>query len=238
MKKASMELAKVNASMKIKFCIIMDAEDVKNKFHSKAVSKFNYDGNEYFRVCGNPFVTIDITSSLDKKEEWSTNRIVNLNRYGLYSLAFTLDAFIADFKKYKDLFYYNDRKELILNTEVKDRITRVLPLGSKRIQIFPCVVEDGSVSYEGCCFCINTLSNFCYLTYDEMVYFADTLHHIDMSNLELQLMNLYINYTREESKEVETVSKPVEATEDESEIDVNDTKVYHKLIPEKTIPDI
>lgn len=238
MKKASIELAKVNASMKIKFCIIIDSEDVKNKFNSKAISKFNYDGNEYFRVSGNPYVTIDITSSLDKKEEWSTNRTVNLNRYGLYSLSYTLDAFIEDFKRYKDLFYYNDRKELILNVNVKDKITRVLPLGNKRVQIFPCVVEDGSISYEGCCFCINTLSNFCYLTFDELVYFADTLHHIDMSNLEVQLLNLYTNYTDKETREVETIGKPVTAEPDESEVDVNDTKVYHKLIQEKAIPDI
>ena len=55
MYKASIELARINKSLKLKFGLIIESESEK-KNYQKIVSKFNYAGNDYLRINPKPFV--------------------------------------------------------------------------------------------------------------------------------------------------------------------------------------
>jgi hypothetical protein len=209
MYKASIDIGRINKMMKIKFELIIKSESEEKYPHLKLISKFNYCGNDYFRINPNPFIVIDITSYMNKKDGYNTNNNVTLNRYYLFRFTQGLKKLIMDFKSNKDLFYYRDR-ELIVNSYIAENLKIVIPVsGSKTIMIQPCVVPDeesttGKV-YEGCIFYINSMENFAYLTYTEMEYLLYELVNIDMNVLSMQLISIVKEY---ENQEVEKIESP------------------------------
>ena len=101
MLKATMEIGKVNKIMLLKFGIILKPDIPKNQYNYLQVeSKFNYMGNEYYKLKPNPFVTIDISKGADKKEGWSINQSVNFNRMKLFEFLKKLREFIYKYKQY------------------------------------------------------------------------------------------------------------------------------------------
>ena len=211
MYKASIELVRINKMMRIKFGLIMEG-DVRNQFQ-QLISRFNYSGNDYFRINPKPFVTIDISSKLDKGEEWTSNRMVTLNRMSLFFLIKSIERLAENFVKVKNL-YYMDNGKLILNRESASNVTETIRCNNKTVRIQPCVVpsdnNDDSDVYEGCAFFINRVENFAYLTYQELTYLLYELKKIDMSSLSLHLISIVTQenlITRE--KESEHIDHPV-----------------------------
>ena len=196
MYKASIDLFRIGKSMRIKFGLIVhgDKEEQSNKLidKNKIVNKFQYQGNEFFRISPSPFITIDISDNSTKTEGWSSNNMVNLNRYGLYRFAVNLKKLIFDMNNpaYKGLFFIKNGHKYIDKNLAKQCQRAFRVSNDKCILIEPTVVVDENVEYEGCIFCINSYSFYTYLTLEEMEYLLNELIKIDLNSLTLNVIQL------------------------------------------------
>lgn len=193
MYKASMEIARINRSMKLKFGIIVISDDEYRFPNLRTCSKFNYRGNDYFRFNPSPFVVIDISSTVSK-EERGVFHTVSLNRYSLFRFIQGLRKFIQSFRDERNLFYYRN-ETLKVNSELVQKTSVTIPTASgKTIRMEPCVVtdleDDYESNYEGCLFCINSLAYSCYLTFNEMEYLLYEISRINMTELSCELYQM------------------------------------------------
>lgn len=237
MYKASIELARINKSLKLKFGLIIESDDEK-KNYQKIVSKFNYAGNDYLRINPKPFVAVDISSKRD--EGWSSNQSFNLTKPSLFLFKRAFYTLLNEYKSYKDLFYYENDCLMYNQKYTKDICKDIIACGNKHIKIVPCVVYDEEIenkAYEGCALFINTRDNFVYITYTEMEYFYDCLAHVNMDELSLQLINTVALFNNMESEEI-NIKKPVTKVDDESLINDKLESSSFTKINDKTIPDI
>lgn len=217
MYKASIEICKINSTMKLKFGLIIESEEDKkyiNNQNNKLINKFNYNGNDYLRINPHPFIVIDISSS-NKTDGWNSNLSVSLNRMSQYKLIQSLKKFIYNFSNYKNLFYY-DNSILVLNQSLVNDASINVSTTSKMIRLQPCVVpdeENQELTYEGAIFFINNMQNFSYLTYDELKYLLWELERIDMSLMSINLIEMTRLCLHDEVNKIKvkpSVEKPIE----------------------------
>lgn len=185
-----MDLGNVNKCMKVKFSLILKSDNELPM--NKLVSKFKMQGNEYIKFNPHPFVTIEITNELEKKEGWSNSRIITLNKLNLFRVMMVLKRFINRFVEVKDLFYFQGDTLCLNNDVAKNEEQMIRVANDKVILLKPFVVSDEEGMYEGCIFMINSAINYCKLTYEELKYLHYLLSHIDMEILSLQLMDLSV----------------------------------------------
>lgn len=235
MKKVSIELFRVHTYFKVKFNLVVEG-DTPNKYN-QLINKFTMYGNEYIKITPFPFLTIDITSKLDKNEEWNSNTSFNLNRRDLFNFIFKLNRLYNVFTKEENLFYYDENDKLKVNKVLSEKYKEVLVCGNKTILIQACVVEntENNTSYEGVFLSVNSMDYFSYLTYDEIAFLIYELKRVDLSSLTLQLINSSLLNEDKESKEIK-ISKPdiIEKKEEE----IIDTKSRIGIPKPNTLPDI
>ena len=236
MNKASIEIARINKTLKVNFGLILQSEtEIKNPSFGKLINKFNYLGNSFLKVTPRPFVTLDISSGKDKNDGWSANQSVNLNKQSLFSFLCAVRKLLKAFKEVKDLFYYEDGK-LVLNNEEAKKVTESVISNNKHLRMQHCVVpsdENDTVFYEGIVLFINTYDNYTYITYNELLYLEYELSHIDMVSLSMQLISLSIQVNEEEEKVIEPKHKIVEQKEEEIK-----STPYVRIEEPNTIPEI
>lgn len=236
MYKASIELAKINKTLKLKFGMIIQSENDQKQPFTRVVNKFNYYGNDYIRINPRPFVTIDISANSDKGDGWSSNQSVNLNKQTLFVFIKNFGKLLTQYKEIKDLYYY-ENGILKLNNEEAKRIMLDIVSSNKHIRIQPCVVpcdDSEEKFYEGCVLCINTYDNYTYITYSEMEYLYYELIHIDMTKLSLDLLKIAEMYKNSESEEMKSNVPPVSEVHEEEK----SSATYAKITEPNTIPEI
>ena len=192
MLKASIELFKIHKSFKVKFGLILKEDEYQNKTNLQLISKFTFNGNEYVRINPYPFITIDIMGRLEKNEEWNTNFSVTMNRKDLFLLILSLKKIHKKFSDDKDLFYYDDKNELVVDVKRANNAKEIVNVGSKTLWFQPCIVtnEENKSVYEGLFMVINSPDYFTYLTYFELGYLIHELTHLDMGSLSMSLITL------------------------------------------------
>ena len=240
MYKATIEIARINKMMKLKFGLIIKPDEFSSFKTQQVVSKFSYNGNNYIKLNPNPYIILDISSSYTTKgDSWSSNQTVSLNRYYLFRFLQGLKKLIADFQSRKNLFYYS-KNELIVNDMVADEIAiSVLTGTGKTVMMKPCVVPDeesttGNV-YEGCIFYINNMENFAYLTYTEIEYLYYELSKIDMSVLSLQLIGVVEQYEKMKTEKI--IVPPSSQTDIKSDIEISSPSSV-TIIKQNELPQI
>jgi len=199
MLKATMEIAKITKVMELKFGIFVKPDSfTKNAEFLKIESQYSYNGNDYYIFKPNPFLVIDISKGKERGEGWNQNLAISLNRPKLFEMIKKLKIFLNNYKKYTDLFFYNEDK-LCLNREIANNVILDLYTANKHVRFLPSVVngEGEGEYYEGCVFAINSLDNFCYLTYDEMEYLVYELERVNMNTLSFALLSLVKEYNKE-----------------------------------------
>ena len=234
MYKVSIELFKVHKSCKVKFGLVV-RDDVPNNY-SQMISKFSFGGNDYMNITPHPFVTIDIRSKMDKKDEWNTNMFFNMNRRELYIMVLRLTRLYNSFVNEKELFFYDENNILKVHPEKADKHKEIVVCGNKTIWIQACVVEseEDKQLYEGVFMSINSVDFFTYLTYSELGYLIYELRHINMSALTMEVINTV--YLTEEIEKKELKKKPAMIEQKEEEI--VDTKTRVRIEEPNTIPEI
>lgn len=213
MYKGSIELGRINKTMKLKFNLILDSND--DNFMNKLIRKFSLNGNDYLKLNPHPYATMDISSSSDKGEEWSSNKSVNLNRKSIFFMIDAITDMINNFT-ISNLFYYDTNKKLTLRKEVASTVTRNIPCGTGKVCRFQhCVVPDEdnpNMDYEGVVFMINHPENYCYLTIDELKFLRFELNKIDLTTLSILLIQTSILLRQQESEAIEIKGTPIQET--------------------------
>ena len=234
MYKASIEIARINKGLKLKFGLIITGENEDK--NSKLVNKFNYNGSKYIKISPRPFVTLDISGMSPKSEGWNIYQFINFNKISLFTFIQYLEFLIGKYKEVKDLYYY-DNEILKVNNAEADKLTMRGISSNKQWLMRPCVVPDDEVEermYEGCMFCISKYENFCYITYGEMKYLLHELKHIDMIALSLHLINTVKLYDQLEEENIEVKPLPAPKEEDYNK----ETTKFVKMEMDNTIPEI
>ena len=241
MDKVSIELFKVHNSFKVKFNVVIKSDPTsfmaKNNNNLEIINKFVYNGNNYTNITPHPFLTIDITSWMDKNEGWNSNNSFNLTRRDNFNLIQRLSRIYMKFTKVEELFYYDHNDMLMVNTELANKHKEVVVCGNKTILIQACVVEDSNtkLKYEGVFLSINSIDYFTYLTYSELEFLIYELKNIDFSSLTLQLINTYMLTQSNENKQLEVPQKqPIIETKEE---EIVDNKIRIGIPKPNTIPD-
>lgn len=234
MKKVTLELFRVHSSFKVKFSLVVKGDKTDQY---QLINKFTMAGNEYVRITPFPFITIDITSKMERNEEWNSNRTFNMNRRDLFNFIQRLSRIYSIFTKEENLFYYNEKNKLTVNKLLSEKYKEILVCGNKTILIQSCVVEneENSNLYEGVFLCVNSIDYFTYLTYSELEFLIYELRRIDVSSLTLQLINSSL-LTEEFDKKELRISRPdiIEKKEDE----IIDEKTRIGIPAPSTIPKI
>lgn len=196
MHKTIIELGNINKLMRLKFNLMIENENpikgAASRQDIRTIHQFMVGGTEYFKLCPHPYLTIDISKSSDRGDSWNANTTVNLSNQSIFRLRKLLKRMIDGFQV-KDLFYKQNGK-LILNRSVADKMVQHVKLISKTVAMVYAVVpdeENKEVEYEGLCFIINSVDNFCYLTYNEAEYLLYRLSSIDLYSLTMQAIQTY-----------------------------------------------
>lgn len=237
MQKVSMELFRVHKYFKVKFCIFVNDDTTGNDFN-QSVRKFNYGGNDYLTITPFPFITIDITTKDDKKEEWNSNRTFNMNRRDLFNMCCKLRSMLQTMTTVKELFAYDYNGNLYVNENLAMKYKEVFVSSNKTILMQHCVVNETEQEhenfYEGMFLSINSMDYFSFLTFEEMRFLLHELERIDMSSLSMQLINTYYLMKEMESKQIEKKLPVAEKEEEE----IIDKKSRIEIEEPHTIPDI
>ena len=232
MYKVNLELGKVNKYMKLKFGVVIQSEQQ----HMQLMNKFSISGNTYFKVNPYPTVTIEISSNVDRHEEWNANRSITLNKITRFQFVKRLKTIISSFTEIKNLFYYQNGR-LCIDKSIAGSIRDMVKVSQKTCLFMPSVIEDEETKdqFEGVVFMINSPENYCYLTFEELEYLCDTLDRLDFDTLTLQLINLISNY---DNKITEETIKPANRIETEKVEEELTTLPIQPLATENTIPEI
>ena len=118
MKKITVDIGKIAKGMRLKYSLILDADETGVKNPSlNLVSRYTINGNEFIKFNPHPYLMIDISESFGKKEEWSTNKSVNLNLLSKMKLESQLKTVISNLS-IKELFYYDKNNRLSINRDI------------------------------------------------------------------------------------------------------------------------
>lgn len=191
MKKLTVNLGQITKGMRLKFSLILDNQIPQQK-RLNLVNTYKFNGNEYITLNPHPFITIDISDTFTKTEEWNSNRTVTLNLMSKMVLESMLSTMITNFK-IKDLFYYQNN-DLRVNQELAKKLEKVFVIGNKTCVLRYAVIQDDKTQdgpYEGVIFMINKAENFCYLTFDEIQFLFYTLRSINLYDLCFNVLNYY-----------------------------------------------
>jgi hypothetical protein len=197
MYKGSIELARINKYMKLKFNLIIQGDPItipnQKGYQSKVISQFTYMGSDYLKINPTPYVTVDISESNDKNDGWNSNTQFNLNKACLFLFMEKVKSMIERFQ-IQELFY-NQENHLHVNKTLASTNYEILQTGSKVIKMIHAVVydpEDKENEYEGICLMINGIDNYCTLTITELRYLYYELGKINMHELSMEIVNTYL----------------------------------------------
>lgn len=177
--------------MSVRIGLVLDSEENK-KWNTKIINAFEYNGNHYTKINIHPYVTLDISPSYGKDEEWSRNYNINLTKNGMFRFLRQLKGLIGMYKTEKNLYYYDSNNNLIMNKSIAHDIESTSVINNKIIIMRPTVVTDkvDNQQYEGMLLIINSIDNFCEFTYEEMEYLYYVLSQINYDQLGLALLSL------------------------------------------------
>lgn len=197
MYKGTLELCRINSQMKLKFnLIIKDDMQLKAGIQAhgtKALDVFKYGGTEYLRLAPKPYLTVDISGSADKNDEWNSNTRFNLNKFFLFELMKKVKSMLNKFK-IPDM-YYIQNKRLHINADLASKNAEYMRTMQKTIKMMHIVVydkENKELEYEGICLMINGVDNFCCLTFQELEYLYYELTQVNLNMLAANVINTYI----------------------------------------------
>lgn len=193
MKKITVDIGKVAKGMRLKYSLILDADEtgVKNPSLS-LINHYKIGGNEFFKFNPHPYLTIDISESFGKKEEWNANKSVNLNLMSKMKMEAQLKIVISNLS-IKELFYYDKNNKLDVNRDVvKSLNMKPFVIGNKNCMFdYGVIRDDKNNEYEGIIFMINSADNFCMLTIDEISYLYYVLLSTNLYNLTFSVLSYY-----------------------------------------------
>ena len=186
MYKLSCDLCYVTRFLRLRLVVIY-----KDKFNKEKVSKINVNGNDYLTVKTYPYLTLEISNEEERKEAWTYQKSISLDRFGMFNFIDRSQPLLRAFVNEKDMFYYDKNKKLYVNKELANKNSVTIPLSfSRSIWISPIVVrdKDSNEELEGVVMCFDSSVNYVTLSYDEFRFLVYYMKTIDLESLALQLI--------------------------------------------------
>lgn len=236
MLKGSVELFRVGG-MKVKFNLVIRNEtafkNLAKAYQGKLVEFFSYGNAEYLKISPKPYLTLDISNTADKNDEWDPNMSVNLNKFAIFDFIKKTKAVISSMSIPE--MYFNQNGMLRLNGELAKAHSKIVPTPNKSLCIIPAVLEDKEDSsnyYEGVAFMINSIDNYCILPITEVEYLCFELQKLDLYLLSMEVINTYLlmGYGKNLQK------MKVNATFSEKKPEIPETTNLPKIETPSTIP--
>ena len=198
--------------MRLKFGLILSDNEIPNqKFSNKIINVFNISGNEYIKISPHPFITLDISSSFDKNEDWSNNKSITLNNVNKMKFENSLINVIKSFQV-KNMFYYDNNHKLMCDNNISKKNMVKIVIGNKTC-VFKCLAvpdeNNKEISYEGVMMMVNSVDNFCYLSFEEINVLLYNLKNINMYSMAISLMGLVQNNTDLFPEKIETSNEVI-----------------------------
>ena len=243
MYRTSIDLGKITAQMKLSFNVIIDIDTSKTKGGSfDTIQRFKYGGNDYLKYAPNPYIKIDISRAGDKNDTWGAGTFVNVNQRSCFSLLSALNQIIKSFSDPK--LYYTMSGRLYVRPELVEQYSESVLCGtSKVVKLMHAVVPDKEnveIENEGIIFMVNTVDNFTYLTYEDILYLKQMLESTNYQTLSAILVQSYILERILGDKtpvQTQTIMKPF-TEETESLPDKVDSKYVRREPTTNAIPEI
>ena len=224
MLKGSVELFRVGG-MKVKFNLVIRNEtafkNLAKACQGKLVEFFSYGNAEYLKISPKPYLTLDISNTADKNDEWDPNMSVNLNKFAIFDFIKKTRAVVSSMSIPE--MYFNQNGMLKLNGELAKAHAKIVPTPDK---------EDSSNYYEGVAFMINSIDNYCILPITEVEYLCFELQKLDLYLLSMEVINTYLlmGYGKNLQK------MKVNATFSEKKPEIPETTNFPKIETPSTIP--
>lgn len=246
MYKISIDLVRVNKAMQLKFNLLIEDESpiksAVSKQDTRTIHSFMMGGSEYLKIRPHPYITIDISKASDRGDAWNSNLVVNLTAPSLFVFQKALKKMLEGFHV-RDLFFKQNGK-LMVNFSVANPMMQRVRTSNRMIALTYAVVpdeENKEVEYEGICFMINSVDNYCYLTYNEIEFLLHTLSSLQIHVLSMQALQLY--YLELLSKAFPSNGKEVKPQTltrsfSESKSNVPETPPFAKVQTPSEIPEI
>lgn len=234
--KSTLILAQINPTFTVKFSVIIENDNQDKFVTSIPVNKFKYGDNDFLKITPKPYIEFDISNKRKKDEVYSTNNLFKFTPKELLIYVRLLGAFIKSFKDNKDLYYYDNEKNLYINQTIASKLVLTMYASGKSLQMVPVLVpgEKEYEQYEGAMLYINNMSHQTMIRYDDLEFLYLTLKNIDMYNLSLHMIEIAKLYKNDEEKVIEV--KPIlQAPPEENEMD---NKPFVRIEEPDTIPDI
>lgn len=191
MRKASLEIARINRCIKLKAIMTLENDQLANpRFRNMpSFDRFNYNGVDYVTVRSIPLIILDIGGD---STEWSPYKNVALTGMTRFMLVQQSKKLLTEFVETKELFFYRNN-DLVVDESMAVKLQITVRASSKLIKIRPCVVEDinnAGTTYEGVILWINSVDNYAYLTIDELRYLIWELEKINLPEIATNLIQL------------------------------------------------
>lgn len=240
MYKGTVEICKVNKYMRLKYNLILKDDDLAkirtNQYTKQDLIKvFIIGGNQYLKISPIEYITVDISRTSDKNDAWNSNLQINLNRYGVFEWKEKISKMIEEFQTTE--LYFKRESKLYVNTQLANQYMKSVntPSGKTLAMIHVAIPDDENIEIfsEGIVFMINSIDNFCYITYQELTYLYYELCNINMSTLALMIMMTeLLTGNQLKATHVEGVKTITESVPEEK------METYTKIQKPSEIPDI
>ena len=251
MKKINLHVANIGTKMKLKVGIIFvpNESDNQNRFKNiPTINHFTIGENQFINITPTSLVTIDISKNKDKNDSWSSNMQISFNRFQLFQLIRMIRKLLTAFNDPNvNLFIYRNKQLMINSSIVKQMTFSAHGTSNKTAVIEPAVIQvDTGISteyYEGINFYINTIDNYCSLTYDEFYYLEYELSKLDINEISMSAIQFALDiFGDPKLKEERDISKDIKQNKEEELIDLGTEEdgIIEPLIVhnESRIPDI
>ena len=140
--------------MRLKFNLVIKNEAVFNNlaktYQGKLIEYFSYGNAEYLKISPKPYITMDISKSNDKNDDWNPNNSVNLNKFAIFDLIKKTREVIKSINIPE--MYFKQNGTLKLNQMLARENAKIVPTPNKSLCVIPAIVEDSedySNYYEG-----------------------------------------------------------------------------------------
>ena len=145
--KSTLILAQINPTFTVKFSVIIENDNQDKFVTSIPVNKFKYGDNDFLKITPKPYIEFDISNKRKKDEVYSTNNLFKFTPKELLIYVRLLGAFIKSFKDNKDLYYYDNEKNLYINQTIASKLVLTMYASGKSLQMVP-VLVPGEKEYE------------------------------------------------------------------------------------------
>lgn len=251
--KSSVFIARINHELSVKFNVVIESDLHNLSLFNRRRSKQEVDplytigGNYYYNITPSSYITLDFQENGKKDNSYNPLRSINLNKMQTFLLNREIKKSIAKLYKLEKsdtpVFWYS-KDQLLMDEKIGESINVFCEYQQKVIRIkYTILSKDtptGPVRIPGCIlYSGDNISEYCFMTLEELEYLYHVLSSIDFTTISLQLVNLS-NTKRRELQLNSEDSKPLEIKSVTNEIkdsfQESDSSVYVPPYPPEESP--